>query len=59
LVAITTQVAERRERLAHHLLVRERAVDLRGVEERHAALDGRADERHRLRPVGAVGRSPS
>ena len=41
-------VAHRLERLADELLVRERAVDLRGVEERDAALDGAADERDRL-----------
>ena len=34
-------VAERGEGLADQLLVRERAVDLGGVEERDAALDGR------------------
>src|SRR4249919_4134942 len=32
-----------RERLAHQLLVRVRAVDLGGVEERHAEIHGRAD----------------
>ena len=33
-------VADGRERLAHQLLVRRRAVDLGGVEERHAEVDG-------------------
>ena len=37
-------LAERGERFAHELLVRERAVDLGGVEERDAALDGRAEQ---------------
>ena len=37
-------VADRGERLADELLVRERAVDLGGVEERDAALDGCADQ---------------
>jgi hypothetical protein len=41
--------AEGREGLAHELLVRERAVDFRGVEERDAVLDGGADHGdHRL-----------
>ena len=44
--------AERRECLAEELLVPERAVRLRGVEECDAALDGGADERDRLLPVG-------
>ena len=43
--------AERRERLADQLLVGERAVDLGGVEEGDAALDGRADQRDPLLPV--------
>jgi len=34
---------ERLERLAHELFVRERPVDLGGVEERDAAFDGRPD----------------
>ena len=41
-------VAERRERLADQFLVGERAVDLGGVEEGDAALDGRADQRDHL-----------
>ena len=45
-------VAEGRERLAHQLLVRERAVDLGGVEEGDAALDGRPDQRDHLLLVG-------
>ena len=40
-------VADRRQRLAHQLLVGERAVDLGGVEEGDAALDRRADQRDR------------
>ena len=48
LVAITTWSRNGRERLAHQLLVRERAVDLGGVEEGDAALDGRADQRDHL-----------
>ena len=41
-------LAEGSERLAHQLLVRERAVDLGGVEERDAAFDGRPEERDHL-----------
>ena len=37
--------AERGERFAEERLVRERPIRLRRVEERHAAFDGRADER--------------
>ena len=44
--------AERRERLAHQLLVGEGAVDFRRVEEGDAALDGRADQRDHLCLVG-------
>ena len=44
-------VADRRERLADQLLVRERAVGLGGVEEGDAALDGGADQRDHLLPV--------
>ena len=44
-------VAERRERLAHELFVHERAVRLRGIEERDAALDRRPQERGHLPPV--------
>ena len=40
--------AERSERFAHELFVRERAVDFGGVEERDAAFDGRADQRDHL-----------
>ena len=43
-VAMTTCSAERRERLADELLVRERTVDLGGVEERDAAFDRRPDQ---------------
>ena len=54
LVAITHPVADGRERLADQLLVGERTVDLGGVEEGDAAVDGRADERdHR------AGRAPA
>ena len=51
-VAMTTLPAEGRERLADELFVRERAVDLGGVEERDAALDGRPDQRDHLLLVG-------
>ena len=40
--------AEGGQRFAHQLLVRERAVDLGGVEEGDAALDGRPDQRDHL-----------
>ena len=40
--------AEGGEGLAHQLLVRERAVDLGGVEERDAAFDGRPEQRSHL-----------
>ena len=46
-VAITT-CRGRRQRLADELLVRERTVDLGGVEERDAALDRRPDQGDRL-----------
>ena len=45
-------VAHRLERLADQLLVRERPVDLGGVEERDAAIDRRPDQRDHLAPVG-------
>ena len=59
LVAITTSLAQRRERLADQLLVGERAVDLRGVEEGDAAFDRGADSliispRVRRRSVGVA-----
>ena len=41
-------VADRLERLADELLVRERAVDLRGVEERDAAVDRGPEQRDHL-----------
>src|SRR3954452_18664556 len=41
-------LAEWPQRLADHFLVRERPVDLRGVEKGHAALDGAADQRNAL-----------
>ena len=41
-------LADRRERLAHQLLVRERAVDFGGVEEGDAEVDGRPDQRDPL-----------
>src|SRR5207245_9244987 len=43
--------AERSQGRAPQLLVRERAVHLGGVEERHAALHGRPEERDHLLPV--------
>ena len=46
-------VADGGERFAHQLLVRERTVDLGGVEEGDAALDGRADEGDRSGLSGA------
>src|SRR5690606_33451068 len=45
-------IAERRERFTHDFLVRERAVDLRRVEEGNPALDGTANEGDRLPAVG-------
>src|SRR5439155_1883863 len=45
-------VADRLECFADELLVRERPVDLRGVEEADTTIDGRADERDHLLPVG-------
>jgi hypothetical protein len=54
-------VAERGERLAHELFVHERAVRLRGVEERDAELDRRAEERDHLpsvRRLAVRGRRP-
>jgi hypothetical protein len=42
-------VTDGREGFPHELFARERAVDLRGVEERDAAVDRRPDQRdHRL-----------
>ena len=46
LVAITTLIAHRRERLADEFLVGERAIGFGGVEQGHAALDRRADQRN-------------
>ena len=48
LVAITTWSRTGAQRLADHLLVGERAIDLGGVEEGDAALDRRADQRDAL-----------
>src|SRR5690606_21657580 len=48
-------VAKRGERLPHQLLVRERAVHLRRVEEGHAALHSPTDQRD---PLPAVHRRP-
>ena len=45
-------VADGLERLAHELLVRERPVHLRGVEEGDAAFDRGADQGDHLFPVG-------
>jgi hypothetical protein len=44
-------LAERSQRLAHEFLVRERAIDLGGVEERDALLDRRPDQGNHLLPV--------
>ena len=52
LVAITTWPRNGCEGLADELLVDERAVDLGGVEERDAALDGGANQRDVVRPFG-------
>ncbi len=52
LVAITTWSRNGRQRFAHEFLVRVRAVDLGGVEEGDAALDGRPDQRDHLLLVG-------
>ena len=41
LVAITTLLADRLQRLADQLFVGERTVDLGSIEEGHAAIDGR------------------
>ena len=43
-------VPHRPQRFAYHLLIRERAVDLGGVEERDTALHGRTDERDPVVP---------
>ena len=51
-------VADGLERLADELFVGERAVDLRGVEEGDAALDGGADQRDHLLLVRRAGRRP-
>ena len=48
-------LAEGRERLAHEILVGVRPVDLRGVEEGDAALEGGANQGDRLLPVGGGG----
>jgi len=45
-------VAHRLERLAHELLVRERPVHLRGVEEGHAPFDRGAKESDHLARLG-------
>ena len=47
-------VAERRQRLANHLLVGEGAIHLGGVEKGHATLEGGADQRDAAGPVDAV-----
>src|SRR5208282_6600156 len=44
-------LAERSQRLAHEFLVRERAIDLGGVEERDALFDRRPDQGNHLLPV--------
>ena len=45
-------VADRLQRLADQLLVGERAIDLGGVEEGHAALESGADQADRVLRVG-------
>src|SRR5437016_1286710 len=52
-------LAERRQGLADKLLIREWTVCLGGIEERHAALDSRADDGDGILPIhgGAVGRA--
>jgi len=44
-------IAEWRERLAQEVRVRERAVDLSGIEERHATLHGRAYQGDHVVPI--------
>ena len=44
----------RRKRLPDQLLVDIRAVDLSGVEEGDAAIDGSADQRDHVLPIGPV-----
>ena len=45
---MTTCCAERREGFADEFLVRERAIDFGGVEERDALFDGRPDQGNHL-----------
>src|SRR5439155_15793554 len=45
-------VAHGAQRFADERLVRERAVRSGGVKERHAPLDGRANDRHAFLPTG-------
>ncbi len=45
-------IAHRRERFADELFVRERTVHFGRVEERDAAVDGRADDRDAVFPAG-------
>ena len=47
-VATTTRSRTGAERVAHQLFVRERAIDLSRVKERHAEVHGLADQRDRL-----------
>src|SRR6185312_11946974 len=44
-------LAERSERFTHELLVRERAIDLGGVEERDASFHGHPKKRDHLLPI--------
>ena len=48
-------VADGGEGLADQFLVRERAVHLGGVEERHPEIDGRADQRDPVPAVSTAG----
>ena len=57
LVAMTTRSRCPLERAAEQLLVRERAVDLGRVEERHAELDRAMDGGDRLALVALLGRA--
>src|SRR5882724_3151915 len=49
-------LAEAGEGLADHVLIGPRAIDLRGVEEVHAVIDRRSQERDHLRAIGNVSR---
>ena len=47
-------ISKRGQRIAHQFLVRERAVDRCGVEERHAAFDGGANHCNPMLPVSRL-----